>query len=62
MTSERFSASDLEARVAAIRKLAEELEKLPLRQPTSFAEAERLAEALQQQAASLRFQLRKFEE
>lgn len=58
MTSERFSPSDLEARIAAIRKLADELGKVSLKSPKDLSQAERLAESLQAQAAVLRSKIR----
>lgn len=59
MTSEPFNPADLEARVAAIRKLADELGKISLKQGKNVSQAERLAEALQQQAAALRSHIRR---
>jgi len=58
MTSQPFDPRDLEARIAAIRKLADELAKVSLKKKGAPSEAERLAAALQEQAAALRSRLR----
>ena len=59
MTSEPFDPADLEARIAAIRRLADELAKVRLKNSGSLTEAERLAESLQEQAAALRSRIRR---
>lgn len=59
MTSEPFDPADLEARIAAIRRLADELGKVRLKNSGSLTEAERLAESLQEQAAALRSRIRR---
>jgi hypothetical protein len=59
MTSEPFDPADLEARIAAIRRLADELGKVRLKGSASLTEAERLAESLQEQAAALRSRIRR---
>jgi len=59
MTSEPFNPAELEARIAAIRKLADDLGKVPVNRRQQLSEAERLAEELQEQAAALRSKIRR---
>lgn len=61
MTSEPFNPADLEARIAAIRQLADQLANVDVKKKrAALSQAERLAESLQEQAAALRSRLRRF--